>query len=574
MKRPSRFACLCMFGALGGAVVASAPAFAQYTAGQPAVAKTASSLVTDQNYWDASQFTGSPTNDICGKIHAAWIASMGSTGATIDARGITGPQSCSASPFPSAATGVLLLGSTVISTAVTWQIPSDVHLLGIGNVGPTDTGGANTVIRAASGLTGAVVQLGNGSSQTFDAQVMNLTVDGNAIATIGILNNSAEEGSFVQDVNILNVPGTGLEIARYNSTTSPNNSGPYRNINVQYNSTTCPSCNSVNTIGVAVTSSVAAGGELYGSVRGIDNVTVTGSGTASSPGTFGSCMQLIGYPVQVTNSHVEYCATGIQIGASAVGDAWPETNNVEIQNVSIFPNSPTNWNVTITRAADIMLSGITGFSTDVLDDTVTGNTILGTGSNTYYLGFYLLGDATVPATNTTVISTNAGITTGWVAPGNLKIVGNASKGGGSFKIDHPLDPANKYLYHSFVESPDMMNVYNGSVTTDKHGMAVVTLPDYFDALNKDFRYQLTAIGSFAQATVAKKIENNSFAIRTSKPGVEVSWQVTGIRQDPYANAHRVQVEEQKPPREQGHYLHPELFKNMTRQVATEQPEDK
>jgi hypothetical protein len=115
----------------------------------------------------------------------------------------------------------------------------------------------------------------------------------------------------------------------------------------------------------------------------------------------------------------------------------------------------------------------------------------------------------------------------------------------------------------------MMNVYNGSVTTDKHGMAVVTLPDYFDALNKDFRYQLTAIGTFAQATVAKKIEDNHFAIRTSKPGVEVSWQVTGIRQDAYANAHRVQVEEQKPPREQGHYLHPELFESKGKQVADE-----
>jgi len=101
-------------------------------------------------------------------------------------------------------------------------------------------------------------------------------------------------------------------------------------------------------------------------------------------------------------------------------------------------------------------------------------------------------------------------------------------------------------------------------------MAVVTLPDYFDALNKDFRYQLTAIGTFAQATVAKKIENNVFAIRTSKPGVEVSWQVTGIRQDAYANAHRVQVEEQKPPREQGHYLHPELFESKGKQVAAEQ----
>lgn len=113
--------------------------------------------------------------------------------------------------------------------------------------------------------------------------------------------------------------------------------------------------------------------------------------------------------------------------------------------------------------------------------------------------------------------------------GNVSIGGSLSKGSGSFKIDHPLDPANKYLYHSFVESPDMMNVYNGNVVTDKIGKATVVLPEYFEALNRDFRYQLTVVGQFAQAIVAKKVDHNRFVIRTSKPNVEVSWQVTGIR---------------------------------------------
>jgi hypothetical protein len=143
--------------------------------------------------------------------------------------------------------------------------------------------------------------------------------------------------------------------------------------------------------------------------------------------------------------------------------------------------------------------------------------------------------------------------------GEVYIPGTLTKGSGSFKIDHPLDPANEYLYHSFVESPDMMNVYNGNITTNKGGLAVVVMPDYFEALNRDFRYQLTVIGQFAEAIVAKKIGNNRFVIRTNKPNVEVSWQVTGIRHDAYADAHRIQVEEEKPRQEQGHYLHPELF---------------
>ena len=143
--------------------------------------------------------------------------------------------------------------------------------------------------------------------------------------------------------------------------------------------------------------------------------------------------------------------------------------------------------------------------------------------------------------------------------GDLEVSGWISKGGGSFKIDHPLDPENKYLYHSFVESPDMMNIYNGNVTTDSDGYATVWLPEWFEALNSDFRYQLTAIGEFAQAIVATEVDNNHFSIRTDKPFIKVSWQVTGIRQDPFAVAHRMPVEKAKPPEQRGYFLHPEAY---------------
>ncbi len=145
------------------------------------------------------------------------------------------------------------------------------------------------------------------------------------------------------------------------------------------------------------------------------------------------------------------------------------------------------------------------------------------------------------------------------SPGNLSVAGTLSKGAGSFKIDHPLDPENKYLYHSFVESPDMMNIYNGNVTTNESGEAVVELPDFFEALNKDFRYQLTVIGTFAQAIVADEIRGNRFVIRTNAPNVKVSWQVTGIRQDAFANKNRIPVEEEKPEVERGYFLHPDAF---------------
>jgi hypothetical protein len=150
---------------------------------------------------------------------------------------------------------------------------------------------------------------------------------------------------------------------------------------------------------------------------------------------------------------------------------------------------------------------------------------------------------------------------GWAGyfDGNVQVHGTLSKSAGSFKIDHPLDPENKYLYHSFVESPDMMNVYNGNVVTDGQGRAVVQMPEWFEALNRDFRYQLTPVGQFAQVMVASKMANNTFTIQTDKPNVEVSWQVTGVRQDAYAEAHRIPVEEEKKPEEKGRYLHPDLF---------------
>jgi hypothetical protein len=105
--------------------------------------------------------------------------------------------------------------------------------------------------------------------------------------------------------------------------------------------------------------------------------------------------------------------------------------------------------------------------------------------------------------------------------GNVNITGTLTKGMGTFKIDHPLDPENKYLYHSFVESPDMMNIYNGIVALGKDGSAEVTLPDWFEALNREFRYQLTCIGGFAPVYVAKKVNGNRFKIAGGKPGMEV-----------------------------------------------------
>ena len=153
--------------------------------------------------------------------------------------------------------------------------------------------------------------------------------------------------------------------------------------------------------------------------------------------------------------------------------------------------------------------------------------------------------------------------------GRTTIVGTLAKSAGSFRIDHPLDPENKYLSHSFVESPDMMNIYNGNIQLDAGGKAVVYLPDWFQALNQEFRYQLTSIGGpNPNLYIASEITDNQFSIAGGVPNSKVSWQVTGIRHDPYAVQNRIPVEEKKSENERGYFLNPEVYgKTQDRSVT-------
>lgn len=144
--------------------------------------------------------------------------------------------------------------------------------------------------------------------------------------------------------------------------------------------------------------------------------------------------------------------------------------------------------------------------------------------------------------------------------GDVHVSGTLSKAAGQFRIDHPLDPANRYLCHSFVESDEMKNVYDGVVALDTDGRANVVLPDWCEVLNESFRYQLTPIGAPApDLHIAGEPAGNGFEIAGGPPGARVCWQLTGRRADPYARAHPLTVEDDKPEHERGYYLHPELY---------------
>lgn len=138
----------------------------------------------------------------------------------------------------------------------------------------------------------------------------------------------------------------------------------------------------------------------------------------------------------------------------------------------------------------------------------------------------------------------------------------AATGTKSFQIDHPLRPETHYLNHFCIEAPEPYNAYSGDVVTDAQGYATVQLPDYLDRVNRDFRYQLTVIDNsddFVQAKVARKIQNNQFVIRTSKPFVEVSWRVEAIRNDLWVQRYGYQTEQEKEDEIKGKYLNPELY---------------
>ncbi len=188
--------------------------------------------------------------------------------------------------------------------------------------------------------------------------------------------------------------------------------------------------------------------------------------------------------------------------------------------------------------------------------------VRGEASSSSGTSYGVYGRANGTGLNCGVYGTASGGTAsyGLYSQGNAHVNGTLSKSAGSFKIDHPLNPETMYLSHSFVESPDMMNVYNGNVVLGASGEATVDLPDWFETLNRDFRYQLTAIGAPGpNLYVAEEVSGNQFRIAGGEAGMKVSWQVTGVRQDKYAEEHRIQVEEYKSAEDAGKYMHADLY---------------
>jgi len=141
--------------------------------------------------------------------------------------------------------------------------------------------------------------------------------------------------------------------------------------------------------------------------------------------------------------------------------------------------------------------------------------------------------------------------------GTLSVTGTKQ-----FIIDHPLDPQNKYLKHFCPESNEVLDFYRGNVNMDGNGHAVVTLPDYFSAINVNYSYILTPVGDAApNLHISKEVDGNTFEISGGLPGLKVSWQVTAVRNDAYMQSHPDEriAEVEKGASEKGKYLVPEFY---------------
>jgi hypothetical protein len=306
---------------------------------------------------------------------------------------------------------------------------------------------------------------------------------------------------------------------------------------------------------------------ITGTITGAGNQIAAVTGNATATGAAGFTFGVIGQSASDSGRGVFGLSTGAS-GIGVIGEIASGSNGYGVLGKAL-PGS-TGYGVW-GEAAPGAVDGVHGLA-HTANSGVTGLND-GTGYGVWGEAFGSALDGVHGVSNNVSGSGVAGVNfangigvyggagSGWAGyfGGDVNVTGNLSKSGGSFKIDHPLDPANKYLYHSFVESPDMMNIYNGNVTTDAQGIAVVQMPDWFEALNRDFRYQLTVMGQFAQAIVAGKMAGHQFTIKTDKPSVEVSWQVTGVRHDAWADAHRIPVEQLKTGQERGRFVHPELF---------------
>ena len=299
-------------------------------------------------------------------------------------------------------------------------------------------------------------------------------------------------------------------------------------------------------------------------------------------------------PVQINGSGANTAALGV--GFSGTGNAINAANTNAgntFSTIQATTNSSTMNNSAIYGQSSGAARAITGevTATSTADAAVRGNNLRTTGGigvegvgyngvsgqTNYRDGFGVYGqnfDLVGPLTANSVgvggvgyvgvigQSTDPANGGGVASLDNIIALGNLTVSGTkNFRIDHPLDPSNKYLNHFSIESNEVLNIYRGTAAFDANGEAVVQLPEWFDAVNRNPSYQLTPIGAYAPLYIKEKLNDGRFVIAGGSSNMEVSWSVYAERNDPYLLQYpdARQVEQLKNEREKGKYLRPDLY---------------
>jgi hypothetical protein len=480
-----------------------------------------------------------------------------------------------------AASGVLGLTQASAGRGVMGVATSTAGTAAVGVLGQSDS----TVGRGVLGLANATTGVNYGvrgqvvSSQGIGVYGLSIATEGSAHGVRGDSQSSTGRGVW----GFANTTG-GIAYGVFGESNSDSGRGVHGRATAEFGEGVGVEGQSASHLGIGVlgTSTATAGFSI--GVRGITSTPggqgVSGSAEAlsdNSIGVWGSTQSSVGSGVSGFASSETGSAAGVTGGSAAAGgygiygySLASDGNGIGVIGLTFGGTGPgvVGRSYSTTGASAVLAENFSDDRAAVMAQNYSGSGqnwgVWGIANSTAGRGVQGQSNAS-SGVGVYGINFTAGGLAGFFQ-GDVHVNGTLSKNAGAFRIDHPLDPEHKYLQHSFVESPDMMNVYNGNVTLDNDGEAEVRLPEWFEALNRDFRYQLTAVGQPGPGLhVAMKIKGNRFRIGGGSPGMEVSWQVTGIRHDAYAEAHRIPVEVDKAPADRGRYLQP---------AALGQPEEK
>jgi hypothetical protein len=377
-----------------------------------------------RSFIDASAF--STTGDICARINAVltWGTNYPATGTVVDARGI-GPgsaQGCSTNPFAGVTVpSEVLLPSGTITISKAWVLPDRTRIAGVGRAGTLPSSSASfTVLLAGPSFTSScgigsvtcMVQMcpiPSGSGNCFGVGVEDLMLDGNSQNVVGILNESSQELSYVNRVNLRRIAGTGLLV----SSVYAQNSGPYSDIAVGLGSSN-PGMGNGECVSIYQTPST----------RGIHGLTCSGENFPFPAGTPEAAVYLDASQNSIEDVHTEGFKDGILIGFNQAassdvlfsisggncGGSCSMTNAIHISNAHA-------------GTADISIMGVEADgAANTIEDDVTGTTLTDATVGMYALGESVTNSGTSrfsTSPNTPTWSVGSGVPSGTCKIGSL-----------------------------------------------------------------------------------------------------------------------------------------------------------